>query len=200
MQFLVSFKVTTTVSHWVNVGIGSDEVSPESHLWFARNVELQSRAKDMSEFWRASNPRTGGRRPKNRFSGIPLPGSEWFFNLTVASTSHRRRSVARRVVVHNDGLLEVESRRSSPLRRTEDEYDFVAPVEICFAVAFVGRLVPLLFPVFAGVRRVFLLGLSRSAALHLVVSCRFTGVPPFSCKVRCTGSSGVILARGPRTT
>ena len=25
-----------------------------------------------TEFWRASNPRTGGRRPKNRFTGVPF--------------------------------------------------------------------------------------------------------------------------------
>ena len=35
-------EATTTLSHRVNVGIGSDEVSSGSHLWFARNVELKS--------------------------------------------------------------------------------------------------------------------------------------------------------------
>ena len=167
MQSLVSFKATTTVSHWVNVARGSDEVSPGSHLWFARNVELQSSlilrvltrppgpsslrgrktclpqdkiigATIPSEFWRASNPGTGGRRPKNRYSGIPV---SIFLNLDLNGCSP-------------------EACCSIPCS-TDDEYDLVAPVEFCCNAASVGLVgsAPLRLPYVSlpcAVRRVFL--------------------------------------------
>ena len=42
MGYSYQVEATTTGSHWVNVGTGSDKVSPGSHLWFARDVELKS--------------------------------------------------------------------------------------------------------------------------------------------------------------
>ena len=100
MQSLcVSFKATTTVSHSVNVGRGSDEVSPGSHLWFARSssrvlssgCSLDRRVPLADEgerhFYhktcsvgRPSRQSSGGRPtlalavagPKNRLSGIPV--------------------------------------------------------------------------------------------------------------------------------
>ena len=100
------------------------------------------RAKDMSatryDHWcdhpdengQAANPRTGGRRPKNRFQ--VSPSWQWLFFNTCLDDDNRRSVV-------------VGSRRS-PLgfRRccvpdcAEDENDFVALVEVCFAAAFVG--------------------------------------------------------------
>ena len=43
-------------------------------------------------FWRASNLRTGERRPKNRFSGIPFLSAAMFLTLT---STISRRTVAR---------------------------------------------------------------------------------------------------------
>ena len=168
------------------MGRGNDEVSPGSHLWSARNTELQSSlilrvlspvplvnegerhvCHKTCSLGRPSRQSSGGRPtlglagagPRTSFQVSP----SWlwiFFNTclnddssevtysTCSTTCWRSGRCAQRWLAGS---------RRSPLgfRRccvpgsTEEECDFVAPVEFCFAAAFVGLLVPLLMLVFA---------------------------------------------------
>ena len=157
-----------------------------SHLWFARNMALQSslifrvlsRVPLVNEgerhvrhkicsLGRPSRQSSGGRPTLELAGAGPRTGFQVFpflavdiFNTCLNDDSSEVTCSTCSAMCWRTGRCAQRwlagSRRSSlGFRRccvpgsTEDEYDFVARVEFCFAAEFVGPLVPLLFLVFA---------------------------------------------------